>query len=92
MTDQIRLASRSVCTNIAEAWRRRRYKSAFIAKLNDSETEATETQVRLELAMRTRYISQETHDVLANEYEKIIGQIVVMINQADKWIINPKEK
>ena len=51
MTDQVRRSSRSVCSNIGEAWRRRRYKAAFIAKLNDSETEATETQVWLELAL-----------------------------------------
>ena len=38
--DQIRRSSRSVCTNIAEAWRKRRYRAAFIAKLSDSETEA----------------------------------------------------
>ena len=33
MVDQMRRASRSVCTNIGEAWRKRRYKAAFIAKL-----------------------------------------------------------
>jgi four helix bundle protein len=32
MTDQIRRSSRSVCSNICEAWRKRRYKAAFIAK------------------------------------------------------------
>jgi four helix bundle protein len=89
MTEQIRRSSRSVCPNIAEAWRRRRYKTAFIAKLNDSETEATETQGWLEIALRSKYISQETHDDRVSEYEQIIGQLVVMINQADKWVINP---
>ena len=43
MKNQMRRASRSVCANIGEAWRRGWYKAAFIAKLNDSETEATET-------------------------------------------------
>lgn len=45
LTDQIRRSSRSVCANLAEAWRKRRYKAAFIAKLNDCEAEASETQV-----------------------------------------------
>ena len=45
MVDQMRRSSRSVCSNIAEAWRKRRYKAAFIAKLSDSESEACETQV-----------------------------------------------
>ena len=34
LTDQIRRSSRSVCANLAEAWRKRRYKAAFIAKLS----------------------------------------------------------
>ena len=45
LTDQIRRSSRSVCANLAEAWRKRRYEAAFIAKLSDSESEAAETQV-----------------------------------------------
>ena len=89
MTDQMRRSSRSVCTNIGEAWRRRRYKAAFIAKLTDSETEATETQVWLELALRSGYISQEFNDEMFTEYESIISQLVIMINQPEKWIIGP---
>ena len=50
LTDQIRRSSRSVCANLAEAWRKRRYKAAFIAKLSDAESEAAETQVWLEFA------------------------------------------
>ncbi len=91
MTDQMRRSSRSVCSNIGEAWRKRRYKAAFIAKLNDSETEATETQVWLELAFRSGYISQELNDELFAEYESIIAQLVVMINQPEKWIISPRK-
>src|SRR4030066_2315426 len=48
LTDQVRRSSRSVCTNIAEAWRKRRYKAAFIAKLRDAEREAAETKVWLD--------------------------------------------
>jgi four helix bundle protein len=92
MTDQMRRASRSVCSNIGEAWRRRRYKAAFIAKLNDSETEATETQVWLELALLSRYISEDTYNEMFAEYESITAQLVVMINQPEKWIIKPPIK
>jgi len=90
MTDQIRRSSRSVCSNIGEAWRRRRYKAAFIAKLNDSETEATETQVWLELALLSGYISEGIYNELFAEYEAIIAQLVIMINQPEKWIIKPQ--
>lgn len=90
MTDQMRRSSRSVCSNIGEAWRRRRYKAAFISKLNDSETEATETQVWLELAFLSRYISQDIYKEMFAEYESITAQLVVMINQPEKWIIKPQ--
>jgi four helix bundle protein len=30
LTDQIRRSSRSVCANLAEAWRKRRYEGAFL--------------------------------------------------------------
>ena len=48
LTDQLRRSSRSVCNNIGEAWRKRRYKAAFIAKISDAETEACETQISLQ--------------------------------------------
>ena len=59
LTDQIRRASRSVCSNIGESWRKRRYRAAFISKLSDSETEAEETRVWLEflLALRIHFQS-----------------------------------
>ena len=59
LTDQIRRSSRSVCANIAEAWRKRRYEAAFVSKLSDAETEAAETQVHAEFAFHHRYLSPE---------------------------------
>jgi len=87
MVDQIRRSSRSVCANIAEAWRKRRYKAAFISKLSDAESEACETQVWLELALRCGYIDQATAEKLDSVYDQIIGQIITMINEVDKWLI-----
>src|ERR1044071_9467478 len=57
MVDQMRRASRSVCSNIGEAWRKRRYPAHFSSKLSDSEGEAEETRVWLDLALRCKYIS-----------------------------------
>ena len=59
LTDQIRRSSRSVSTNVAEAWRKRRYEAAFISKLSDSEAEAAETQVWLEYAVKCGYLRRE---------------------------------
>ena len=63
LTDQIKRSSRSVCMNLGEAWRKRRYKAAFVAKLSDSETEACETQISLEFAYKCSYISEEKFHV-----------------------------
>ena len=40
LTDQIRRSSRSLCANLAEAWRKRKYPKNFISKLTDVEAEA----------------------------------------------------
>lgn len=85
LTDQIRRSSRSVCANLAEAWRKRRYVAAFISKLNDSEGEAAETQTWLEFAVRCNYMDAETGRELFKTYDEIISMLVSMINQADSW-------
>src|SRR5829696_2242863 len=60
LTDQVRRSSRSICANLAEAWRKRRYQGAFISKLSDAETEAAETQVWLEFAVSCDYLDSTT--------------------------------
>jgi four helix bundle protein len=57
LTDQIRRSSRSVCANIAEAWRKRRYEAAFISKINDAEGEAAETPTWLEFSVKCEYLN-----------------------------------
>jgi len=92
LSDQIRRSSRSVCANLAEAWRKRRYLAAFVSKLNDAETEAAETQVHLEVALRQRYITSEIFENLDDACDKVLGQIVSMIDHADRWIIKPRRQ
>ncbi len=87
LTDQIRRASRSVCTNIAEAWRKRRYEAAFVSKLNDSEGEAAETQVWLRFAVACGCLSQEVGQELYQTYDHIIGKLVNMIFNPTPWIL-----
>lgn len=75
LTDQIRRSSRSVCANIAEAFRRRRYKNYFINKLNDAETENAETEVWLDFSKDCKYINEEDYLLLYrlnNEAGKLI--------------------
>jgi four helix bundle protein len=87
LTDQIRRCSRSVCANIAEAWRKRRYPNAFISKLSDAEAEAAETQVWLELATRCGYLEPTVSTELEEAFEQILGKLVNMLSHPDQWTI-----
>ena len=87
MVDQMRRSSRSVCANMAEAWRKRRYQAAFVAKLNDAESEACETQVWIEFAFNCHYVDDTIRGELDDRYDQILGQLVRMIDEADKWLI-----
>jgi four helix bundle protein len=89
LTDQIRRSSRSVCANLAEAWRKRRYEAAFIAKLSDAESEAAETQVWTEFAVKCKYLDRKQGKPLYQSYDQILGMLVAMINKPESWIIAP---
>src|SRR3984893_13871665 len=87
LTNQIRRSSRSVCANLAEAWRKRRYQAAFVSKMNVSEGEAAETQTWLEFGVRCGYISKEKGRELFRAYDEIIAILVTMINQPESGVM-----
>src|SRR5437667_6850891 len=87
LTDQIRRSSRSVCANLAEGWRKRRYEAAFICKLNDSEGEAAETQTWIEFAVKCAYLTREQGLPLFQQYDEILAMLVTMIDCPQKWLI-----
>ena len=86
LTDQVRRSSRSVTSSIAESWRKRRYVAAFVSKLNDAEAEAAETQTWLEYAVTCEYLDERTGNILMAEYDRLIGALVKMQNDADSWV------
>ena len=90
LTDQIRRSSRSVCANLAEAWRKRRYEAMFISKLADAEGEAAETQVWLEFAVKCKYLKREEAAALYAVYREIIRTLVGMINHPETWVIRKR--
>lgn len=90
LTDQIRRSSRSVCANLGEAWRKRRYEGAFKSKLNDVEAEAAETQTWLEFAVACGYLDGRTGGRLQTTYDGILATLVGMINHSDTWVISGK--
>lgn len=87
LTDQVRRASRSVCANIAEAWRKRQYEAHFKSKLTDSESEAAETQVWIQFAVECLYLNRGIATPLYKEYDEIIGMLVAMKRDAAKWVL-----
>ena len=87
LKDQIRRSSRSVCANLAEAWRKRRYPKNFISKLSDSEAEAAETQVWIDFANSFGYINGSIHTELYDQFEHIIAMLINMSKKPEKWTI-----
>ena len=85
LTDQIRRSSRSVCANLAEAFRKRRYPKSFVSKLSDSESEAAETQTWLDFSLNCGYINETEHHDLNETYDKILGKLVNMSLHPENW-------
>lgn len=85
LTDQIRRSSRSVCANLAEAYRKRRYEKHFISKLTDADAENSETQVWLDFAKECDYISEEQCSSMENQSLEIGKLIQYMINNPGKF-------
>ena len=85
LVDQIRRASRSVCSNLSEAWRKRRYIAVFKNKITDSMQEASETQCWLEFSLACNYIEQANFKYLDREYEEIIAMLNSIENKAQKF-------
>ena len=87
LTDQIRRSSRSVCANLAEAWRKRRYEAAFVAKLSDAESEAAETQVWVEFAVKCGYLDRNHGTPIYKSYDEILRMLVAMIHNPKSWLL-----
>ena len=85
LTDQVRRASRSVCANIAEAWRKRRYVAHFVSKLSDADGEAAESQAWLDFALHCGYVSEDDFKELNQKYQQVSGGLVRMMAEPKKW-------
>lgn len=85
---QVVKSSRSVCANLAEAWAKRRYRKAFIAKLNEVEAEAAETYTWIEIAVCCEYLTPAAGAKLLTRYNSILGAVARLIHNADSWVIS----
>lgn len=88
LTDQIRRSSRSICTNIGEGYRKRRYPAHFVSKLSDSDMENTETQVWLIFSLACKYIDEATFNELDQDVVEIGRLLNYMMENPDKFGAN----
>jgi four helix bundle protein len=91
LTDQIRRSSRSVCSNVAEGYRKRLYPKHFVSKLTDADGECSETTVWLDFAHDCGYTSKDIHINLIAEYEQVGKLLGFMIVNPEKFS-PPKDK
>lgn len=91
LTDQMRRASRSVCTNIGEAWRKRRYPAHFVSKLTDADAEATETMIWLDFSLSCGYLDARDHTELSSEYEQVGKMLGSMITAPEKFCYSSRK-
>jgi len=85
LTDQIRRSSRSVCANMAEAYRKRLYQKHFVSKISDCDAENSETGVWIDFALTCEYISEELHQELIVKNEEVGRMLHHMINNPEKY-------
>lgn len=89
LTCQLRRSSRSVCTNLREAWAKRRYPAHFVSKLTDCDGENSETDSSLDFARDCAYITPELHLELASEIREIGKMLGSMIQNPDPFLLIP---
>lgn len=85
LIDQIRRSSRSISANLAEAWKKRRYEKAFIAKVIDAAGEAGESEVWLDFSKDFGYLDASKYQQLMSEYDEVNRMLFGMIDKADKF-------
>lgn len=85
LTDQILRSSRSVPTNIAEAWAKRIYPKAFVSKLSDALAEELETEVWLDFSKDHQYITDKIYLEMMDQYDEIRKMLISIINNPDKF-------
>lgn len=85
LSDQIRRSSRSVCTNIGEGYRKRVYPKHFSSKMTDADGECSETMIWLDFAKDCKYISEEKHKELHDQYLEVGRMLGGMAENPEKF-------
>ena len=91
LVDQIRRASRSVCTNLREAWAKRRYEAHFVNRLTDSDGENSETDTWLDFALDCGYMAPSDHQCLSEECRQIGSMLGAMLNNPKPFLLRTSD-
>lgn len=86
LTDQIRRSSRSVCTNLAEGYRKRIYPKHFITKVTDADGETSETMVWLDFSLACGYIKEHQYNEMYTGYIEVGKMLGSMVNNPEKFL------
>ena len=86
LIDQIRRSSRSVCTNLREAWAKRKYGAHFVSKLTDADGENGEIETWLDFAHDCGYLSKAQHAILIQKCAEVGAMLGSMINDPSSFI------
>jgi four helix bundle protein len=89
LIDQIRRSSRSACTNLREAWAKRRYEAHFVSKLTDADGENGETETWLDFACDCLYLSNAQHAMLTEKCREVGAMLGSMISDPSSFILRP---
>ena len=89
LTDQIRRSSRSVCANLAEAYRKREYYKHFVLKISDCLGENSETLVWLDFSLNCKYITDDIYQKQIQLNEEVGKLLSFMKNNPEKFGISP---
>lgn len=85
LTSQVVRSSRSVCSNIAEGYRKRQYEKHFKSKLSDADGENSETQLWLDFAEACEYIPKEKCEDPTEKSQEVGRLINYMMKNPDKF-------
>src|SRR5205807_6182175 len=88
LIDQIRRSSRSVCSNLREAWAKRRYEAHFISKLTDCDGENSETDSSIDFAKDCGYITIKQHKDLSTSCQQVGKMLGRMISNPTPFLIS----
>lgn len=86
LSDQILRSSRSVCRAIGEGYRKRQYPKHFSSKMSDADMENTETQVSLDFALASKYITDEVYERLIEKSEEVGKMLNHMVEHPEKFL------